>query len=63
MYDRKSGKRLYTVGYFARKHDLERGSARLILGLSRDTRDANRRARAIKFRSKGKQTGKARTSA
>jgi hypothetical protein len=39
----------YSTGYFARKHDLERDSAKLILSIARDPREANRLAKALKF--------------
>lgn len=52
MFNRAIVLHQYAVGYFARKHRLERDSAKLILSVSRDAREANRLARCIKFRPK-----------
>ena len=49
MFIRESAVRQYSVGYFARKHGLERDSAKLILSVARDPIEANRLARSIKF--------------
>lgn len=48
MYDKNSAFTQYAVGYFARKHDLDRRSAELILAKATSTRAANRLARASK---------------
>lgn len=53
MFIRKTAVHQYSVGYFSRKHRLERDSAKLILSVARDTREANRLARAIEFKPKG----------
>ncbi|RYE51836.1 MAG: hypothetical protein EOP21_00300 [Hyphomicrobiales bacterium] len=52
MFIRKTDLHQYSIGYFSRKHHLERESARLILSVSRDAREANRLARTIKFKPK-----------
>jgi hypothetical protein len=52
MFIRDRALHQYAVGYFARKHHLERDSAKLILSVSRDAREANRLARSIKFKPK-----------
>lgn len=53
MYDRNSAFRQYAVGYFARKHGLDRRSAEIILAKALSTRDANRLARASKSEPRG----------
>jgi hypothetical protein len=52
MFDKRSALHIYALGYFARKHDLERESARLLLGIARGPREANRLARLTKLNSK-----------
>lgn len=52
MHKRGATSRKYSVGYFSRKHNLQRESAKLVLAVAEDTREANRLARAIKFRPK-----------
>lgn len=50
MFRRDGDRRQYSLGYFTRKYDLDRGSARLILATASGPREANRKARTLKFR-------------
>ena len=53
MFVRETAVHQYAVGYFSRKHGLERDSAKLILSVARDAREANRLARSVKFKADG----------
>jgi len=52
MFIRETAVQQYSVGYFSRKHRLNRDSAKLILSVARDAGEANRLARSVKFKPK-----------
>lgn len=41
----------YSLGYFARKYNLDRAAARLVLVASKGCREANRRGRSLRRKS------------
>jgi hypothetical protein len=43
--------RQYSLGYFARKYNLDRAAARLVLATSKNRGEANRRGRSLRRRS------------
>lgn len=48
MFHHSDDLRQYKIGYFSRKHKLDRNSAKLILAVSPSSQGANRRARQVK---------------